>query len=142
MAKYRGNGLVVLFINPGGTAVFATNHTAFDVARQIDLIDTTSGNDADKEYIPGNKSATATLKYLDDAVQAANQGTMLAAQVIEGTYGTVTFGPQGTVTGKPKGSFAAYVKSHKFVEPFDKAVDIEVQFEKTGPMLADYGAIF
>jgi hypothetical protein len=140
MAKYRGNGLIVQFVNALGTAQFQTPQTSFDVARDCDLIDVSSGNDTDREYILGLKKGTATLKYFDDTAQAANSGTALAAQVTEGTFGTLYWGPQGTAVGMPKGGFAAWVKTHKFVEPFDKAVDIEVMFEKHLGFISDYGA--
>ena len=143
MAKYRGNGLVVQFATLAGgtvaqTALFNTQFTSIDVQREIDLIDTSSGNDLDHEYITGLKKGSATLKFFDDTTA----GTALAFLVTEGLFGTLTIGPQGTATGSPKMAFTAYVKTHKFQEPFDKAVEIEVAFEKSGPFLSDYGAKF
>ena len=141
MAKYRGNGLIVSFVTLGGgtvagTALFQTQFTSVDVQREIDLIDVSSGNDLDHEYIAGLRKGSATLKFFDDTTA----GTALAAQVKEGFFGTLTISPQGTATGSPYMAFAAWVKTHKFSEPFDKAVEIEVAFEKHLAFISDYGA--
>ena len=140
MAKYRGSGLIVEWINPLGTVIMATPQTNLDVARDCDLIDVSSGNDADHEFITGLKKGTATLKFFDDTTTGATGGTAIAAAMVEGTYGTLLWGPQGTVTGKPKGGMTAYVKSLKHQIPFDKAIDLEIAFEKSGALLFDFGS--
>lgn len=139
MAKYRGKALFVRFVSSAGTADIQSDFTTFDVDRSLDTVDVSSGNVNDKEYIDGLKDATATLKMYDNNTEAAQSGTALLAKLVEGLQGTVSWGPQGTATGKPKGSFAAWVKSHKPTYPFDKGIEVEVQFQKTGAFISDYG---
>lgn len=140
MAKYRGNGLIVQWINPLGTTQWTLPQTSLELARDCDLIDVSSGNDLDHEYITGMKKGTATLKFFDDTATGATGGTAILASVVEGTYGTLLWGPQGTAVNLPKGGITAYVKSLKHMMPFDKAIEGEVGFEKSGATLFDFGA--
>lgn len=136
--RYRGKDLVVQWIWSGGTVTATGDQTSFDVDRSIDLLDATAGNVSDKEYINGLKDGTATLKIYDTGAA----GSALAAALVEGNAGTLLYGTQGTTAGKPKAGFAAITKSHKLTEPFDKVVEIEVQFQKSGAMLYDYGSVW
>lgn len=136
--RYRGNALILQWIYSGGTVQIQGDYTKFDVDRSIDLIDATAGNALDKEYINGIKDGSAKLSIFD----TANAGTAVASSLVEGTAGTLIYGPQGTATGKPKWGFQAIVKSHKFSEPFDDAVTLDAEFQKTGAMLYDYGTTF
>ena len=142
MAKYRGVALITQWINPLGTLQIQNNFQTFDVQREVDLIDVSSGADLDHESIIGLRKGTGTLKFYDDTQTVANFGTAALAMLCEGTYGTLIWGPQGTAVNMPKGSFGAFVKTLKHSMPFDKALDIEIVWEKSGPFLADYGAHF
>lgn len=140
MSRYRGSALIVQFINPAGTAQIQGPYTTFDDTRDVDLVDVSAGNDQDYEYILGLHKRTATLKFFDDTTQSATNGTALAAQFEDGTFGTVLYGPQGTAANLPKFGFPAFVKQMKYTMPFKNAFDLEVQFEKSGAPLFDFGA--
>lgn len=136
--RYRGKDLVIQWIYSGGTVTLNGDYTKFDVERSIDLIDATAGNSLDKEYINGVKDGTAKVTFAD----TGTSGSAVAAAVVEGTAGSLIYGSQGTATGKPKGGFVAIVKSHKFSEPYDDMVTLEIEFQKNGAMLFDYGSSF
>jgi hypothetical protein len=137
MAKYRGVNLIVEWISPAGTQIMSLPSQELDVQREIDLIDVTSGSDLDHEYIVGNKKASITYKFFDDTA-----GTAILASLVEGTFGTLLWGPQGTAAGKLKQGCQAYVKKLDHKNPFDKAVDVQVDFEKNNAMLFDFASVW
>jgi len=136
MAKFRGKDLIVQWIHPGGTALFQSPVNAFDVDGSTDMVEVSSGNTQGKEYIDGPNDATATMKFYDDNTAS---GTALIGATQDGVQGTVYYAPQGTVAGKPKGGFAAIIKNQKHNIPYDKAVDLECQWQKTGNWLKRVG---
>jgi hypothetical protein len=123
--RYRGKDLVIQWIYPGGTIIL-TN-------------DASASNTLDKEYINGLKDATAKLDLFDITTAA---GTVLAAALVEGTAGTLIYGPQGTATGKPKAGFAAITKSLKHSMDIGNPVSLASEFQKTGAFLYDWGTTF
>jgi hypothetical protein len=137
--RYRGKDLVIQWIYPGGTIILTNDFTKFDVDRQIDLLDASASNTLDKEYINGLKDATAKLDLFDITTAA---GTVLAAALVEGTAGTLIYGPQGTATGKPKAGFAAITKSLKHSLDIGNPVSLASEFQKTGAFLYDWGTTF
>lgn len=141
MAKYRGKDLAVQWIYPGGTVYFQTNgpQTSFDTDAATDMVEVTSGNAVGKEYIDGPNDATSTLKYYDDT---GASGTVAEGATQDGTFGTLFWGAQGTATGKPKRGYAAWTKNQKVTIPYDKAIDLEVQFQKSGAWLARSGSVW
>lgn len=138
--RYRGgNGFVAQWIYSGGTVTLSGDYTTFDVSRSIDLIDVTAGNDQDKNFIAGIKDGDASLTFYDTT---GTGGSALLAALAEGTAGTLLYAPLGTATGKPKRGFPAISKGCKEKYPYDKAVEISTDFQKSGAILFDYNAVW
>jgi hypothetical protein len=136
--RYRGNALVMQWIYSGGTVLLSGDQKKLDIDRNIDLIDATAGNISDKEYLAGIKDWSLKISLADTGAA----GSAILAAVIEGTFGTLLYGPQGTATGKPKGGIYGVVKSHKISVPFDDAVSIDLEIQKSGVALFDYGSVW
>jgi hypothetical protein len=137
--KYRvGPSAAITWIWSGGTVNLAQDYTQFSAPREIELLESTAGNVEDKEYVTGLKDGKASLRYFD----TTQQGTVLEAAMKEGTFGTLVYGRRGTATGMPKRGFAAYVKSFDDSMDFNKLAECNVEFQKTGAMVYDVGAVY
>lgn len=136
--RYRGNGLVVVWTTASGTTVITGDQTEMSPDRTADMVDISAGNDAAKSYLASLKDSKFTLKVFDTAAG----GSAMMAQLIEGSAGTLSWGPQGSVAGKPKFAVGALVESLKSSIPFDKAVMMDIGFQGSGTFISDYGAVW
>jgi len=59
-------------------------------------------------------------------------GTANMNRIKDGTEGTVTFGWNGTATGQPKGVLPALITKSEVSAPFDKGIEISMEFAPQG----------
>jgi hypothetical protein len=136
VTKYRGSGQIYVFRpSTGGTVTISLPQTLTTIARDGDILDVSSGNDNQREYIGGLDTLVLTAKMFDDTQSA---GTVIqGALSIPLQTGTMDYGPQGTAAGKPKYSFPYITKTANWNGPFDKPVDLTFTIHRNGAMLTD-----
>jgi hypothetical protein len=136
--RAEGANVVVQWVYSGGTLDLHTDYAHFAVDRSIELLEATPGNVADKTYLAGLKNATARLTCF----ATASGGTVLEAALVEGTFGTLIYGPSGSANGMPKRGFAAYVRRFGQTLNADGLTLIEVEFQKSGALVYGPGSVW
>ena len=127
MAAYGGSALYVQWASSAGTVTPNTDYRSASYTPDIEIIDQTAGSDSAKTYLAGVKSGKFTISLV---MQAA--GTAMTNAFAEGTFGTLTIGPEGTVTGKQKITFAAFCLGAKYNIPFKDVVEVSVDWQQDG----------
>jgi hypothetical protein len=127
MAAYLGNGLVVTWTSTAGTVTPNTDYVKFDYTPSVEVIDQTAGSDTAVTSLTGVKSGKASMTF---NMQAG--GTAMTNAFVEGTFGTLTIGPEGTVAGKQKMTFAAYVLGAKYSLGYKDITVVSVDWQQDG----------
>lgn len=142
MAKYTGKAMVIQWICPLGTVTFtgASDLLSLETKRSLDILKVTSGNMQDDQKLDNTKDVTSTLKAYMNTTQSANSGTLMGAAFDVGTYGTLQWGDQGTAVGKPKFGYAGFVKEFSMPLNTQKTTEIEVQIDRDGSWLFNWGS--
>lgn len=130
--RYVGKDLYAEFICPAGTIVVTGDQRTLSVDREVDVVDISAADEADKSYLATLKDGSAELEVLD---QGAIGATGLEAAMPEGTSGTLIYAPKGTASGNPKRGFAAIVNSIGVEYPYADVVVYRIGFQKSGSVL-------
>lgn len=101
----------------------------------IDLVDSTAGSEASKNYIGSLRDATITLRYVyegstDDQSHIQNlkpNGTLLAWQ----------WGAEGSAAGLPVDAGSAFVKSHDKTGKYDDLIERTVELQVSGDLVRE-----
>jgi predicted transcriptional regulator len=136
--RYKGNAWYGRWVTSSGTVTLSGDQTTFSVDRSADMVDITAANEASKAYLASLKDS----KFGYTRYDTGNNGSAVAAALVEGTSGTLTWGPQGSATGSAKFAVAAVVESHKVEYPYSDKVMLEIGFQGSGAFVSDYGATF
>jgi hypothetical protein len=127
MAGYRPS-LYLSWANTAGTIRLEADFRTFSYNPAIDLIEETAGADAAKVFIAGIKSGQAQLTAVDQSGSMAVWSTAL----LEGAFGTLTYGPEGTVAGKFKQTFAAFSLGSVLTWTYNDTAQLQVTFQQSG----------
>jgi hypothetical protein len=127
MPDYSGKDLYVQWITSAGTAVLSSDFRQGSYKPSVNLIDKTAGADAAKTYFVDRKDGTYSLQFLDQT-----GGTVITNALVEGTEGTLIWGPEGTVAGKPKRTMPAISLGAQCNYPYNDLVEISVDFQQNG----------
>jgi hypothetical protein len=129
--SYSGSALVVTWFQGSGTNVISGDQTAFDYTPSIDLIDQTSGADANKQYLSSVKDGQASMSsYFQTGTNA--RGTVTWSTLTEGNVGTLQWQPEGTAAGKPKYSMPAISKGVGISYPYADKVVASASWQQNG----------
>jgi hypothetical protein len=109
MATYSGSALVIDWVTSSGTTGLHADYRTLSYTPTIDLIETTAGADADKNYVVGVKSGNASFAGIMQA-----SGTAITAKLIEGQIGTLKIYPEGSASTKQMISFPAICMGSKY----------------------------
>lgn len=137
MAKIRGKDLYLNFggvtlASPYGSGNETEMYRKFDYDTEAEMIDVSAGSLSNKKFITGLRSGTGKLEFLVETTDTA-----IRAAVVEGSYGTLTWGERGTATGAPKGSVMAYVSKFSESIEYDSEVAMTVEFQFSGAFISD-----
>lgn len=130
--RYVGKDLYAEFICSAGTIALTGDQRTLTVDREVDLVDITAADEADKSYIATLKDGSAEVEVLD---QASVSATGFEAAMPEGTSGTLLYAPKGTTGGNPKRGFAAIVNSIGVEYPYADVAVYRISFQKNGSVL-------
>lgn len=130
--RYIGDQLYVEFIAPAGTIALTGDQRTLSVDREVDLVDITAADEADKTYLSTLKDGSAEIEVLD---QASISATGFEEALAEGTKGTLIYAPQGTASNEPKRGFPAIVNSISVEYPYADVVVYRISFQKNGSVL-------
>lgn len=133
MAKYSGKDLYIEF---AGVEIDG-DQRSFTVNRSSDTIETTAGADEDKTYIARLKDATGSFDILE---QTTTGGTAIYAALVEGSRGTLVFGPEGTATGKPKYECVAIITAADVSYPYNDVAMRNYSWQRDGAWITDYNS--
>ena len=129
--SYSGSALIVTWFQGSGTNVISGDQTTFSYTPVVDLIDQTSGADANKKYIVGVKDGNASLSsYFQSGTNA--RGTATWTTLTEGLFGTLQWQPEGTAVGKAKYSMPAVSQGVSIAYPFADKVTADASFQQNG----------
>lgn len=131
MAEYSGKDL---YISYAGVTISGDQRT-FSVSRASDTIETTAGADTSKSYIPRLTDASGSFNLLETT---GTGGTAIYAALVEGSQGTLIFGPEGTASGKPKYECVAIITGADKSAPYADVVTRTYSWQKTGDWITDY----
>jgi len=121
MAEYTGAALYVSF---GGVPV-ATDFRDWKDDTEMGLVDASAGADTSTTYLKTLKNGSASIKGL---VQAGAANAILAA-LVEGTEGSLVWGPEGSAAGKQKYTVNAIVKKLGKSVPYKDVVDFSADLQ-------------
>ncbi len=132
MSEYSGSALVVTWTTPTGTTILSGNQRSFSYTPSINLIDATSGSDANKNYITGVKDGSAAFEALLQAGSGTGGTASYSIECVEGKSGTLQWQPEGTATSKPKYSMPAICMGASYSYPYEDVVTVSVPFQQNG----------
>ena len=127
MPSYSGSALYAEWVYSGGTVILSGDFRKIDYTPSIDLLDETAGADPAKKRIVGVKDGQANMSMVRQA-----GGTALENALVEGTEGTLIWGPEGTTTGKGKKTLPAISGGVKSTQPYNNVVEISIAFTQNG----------
>lgn len=127
MAEFTGANLVVNWVTTAGTTSLSGDYRSLSWKPSISTVKSTAGSDADEVYLMTQKDKT--IDYVG-VMQTA--GTAMEDALVEGTYGTLIFGPEGTATGKRKYTVPAYSLGPSFDWKYNDVVEISCSFQGSG----------
>lgn len=137
--KYEaGAAITFRWIWSGGTLDFSGDYTKFSPGFDIEMLDGSAGNDADRVYVPGKKDGTASLTVWDTVAG----GSIYEQAFAVGNGGSLYWGTQGSAAGKPKRAIFGYVKSFKPKLDFDSLAAFDIEIQKSGAVLAGPTAVW
>jgi hypothetical protein len=131
MADFSGSALDVKWQYGTGTYTLTGDQRTFSYTPSIDLIETTAGADANKNYISGPKDGQAQFEALMQTGTALT-GTAMYSTLNEGNAGTLVWSPEGTATTKPKYTMPAISLGVSYGYPYSDAVTTSVSFQQNG----------
>jgi hypothetical protein len=129
--SFSGSALNVQWLYGAGTHVISGDQTLFSYTPTIDLMDQTSGADANKKYLNGPKDGQATLEsYFQSGTNL--RGTATWSTLTEGNYGTLIWSPLGTTATYPKYSMPAISQGVSVTSPYADKTVASVSFQQNG----------
>lgn len=131
MADYSGSALSVIWNYGTGSYTLTGDQRNFSYTPSIDLIETTAGADANKNYISGPKDGQAQFEALMQA-GTSTTGTAIYSTLTEGNSGTLVWSPEGAVATKPKYTMPAISMGVSYGYPYADAVPVSVSFQQNG----------
>lgn len=133
---FSGSALYAEWIYGGGTVVLSGQQRSVQLTPSINLHNATAGDDADEDYLTGTKDAT--ISYAGVMPKVGDDPSYIDVEdaLVEGTSGTLIFGPEGTATGKRKYTIPAISQGPQMNFPYNDIVEISNEFQKSGSPLA------
>lgn len=131
MTEYTGKDLYYEFAG----VQCSGDQRSFTMNRTSDTVETTAGADEHKSYIARLKDGTGSFDLLE---QTGTGGTAIYAALVEGSRGTLVFGPEGTASGKPKYECVAIITASDKSYPYNDVVMRNYSWQKTGDWITDY----
>jgi len=114
-------------VNAAGTTSLTGDYRTVSWKPSIGTVKATAGSDTNESYLTIQKDAT-----LDYTGVMQTAGTALEDALVEGTYGTLIFGPEGTATGKRKYTVPCYSLGPSFDWKYNDTVEINCSFQASG----------
>lgn len=126
--EFVGSALYATWVHSGGTVTLNTDFRNFNYSPSIDFVDSTAGADTARQRINSFKDGqvTASILMLD------NFGTANLSPFVEGTSGSVIWGPAGSATGKMKFTVPARVASAVQSVPYADVVTWDITWQQDG----------
>lgn len=126
--EFVGSALYATWLHSGGTVVLNTDFRNFSYAPSIDFVDATAGADGNRQRINSFKDGqvTASILMLD------NYGTAAILPFVEGTSGSVIWGPAGSAAGKVKYTIPARIASAVQSIPYADVVTLDITWQQDG----------
>jgi len=114
-----------------GNTELQTYFRTLNKAEEIDLVEQTSGSDADKSWLATVRSGTYDGEFI---MPSGTAGTAVFGAVALGTSATLEVGPEGTASGKPKHSVTAIVRSRGEPLTYNDVTTFSVGWQFNGAM--------
>lgn len=112
----------------------SADYTTFDWNGESEAADLTSNNDA-AVY---EKPLVKKYGYTFEGFYRGTAGSAITAVLVEGTEGTIRWGPNGTAAGQPKGEALAYVKKYEHKSGGrSEGQTISVEWGPQGALISD-----
>jgi len=132
MAEYTGKDMYFSWIHSGGTVTFHADHRSVNLAPTIDYVETQAGSEETKTRLARMKDSSVSYEGL-----AQVGGTVLEDALIEGTGGTLIFGPEGTAAGKRRYTIPAFSDGANLTFPYADVTTLSVNFTGNGAVVRD-----
>ena len=132
MTEYTGKDMYFSWINPAGTVEFSADFRTVALSPTVDYVETQAGSDADKTRLARMKDRSVSYEGLGQA-----DGTALEDALIEGTKGTIIFGPEGTASGNRRHTIPVYSDGPNYTYPYADVVTLSVKFTGNGAHTRD-----
>lgn len=131
MAEFTGKNLSVTWAYLAGTATttvdLSGDFRSLSYKPTIGKTTGTAGSDAFESYL-----MTVKDTVLDYTGVMQVGGTAVEDALTEGTFGTLTVGPEGTASGKRKYTVPAFAMGASLNYLYNKEVEIACQFQGSG----------
>lgn len=113
-----------------GSTVLSNDFRSFNPTEDVNLVDASAGNDANRTYLTGLKDGKATAELVSQT-----GGSALWAALAPGTSGTLEWGPEGTVAGKQKHTVNAIVMNRERSMPYAELEVLKFDFQFSGAVV-------
>ena len=131
MTAFVGTAMNIQWLYAAGTQVVSGDYLTLNYTPSVDMLDETAGGDATHLYIPAQKDGKLSVSGNLQAAAVAG-GTIMAATMTEGNFGTVIWSPEGTAAGKAKYTLPCMSGGVKFDYAYSDLTKFSCDFQQSG----------